>query len=267
MGMPPDDVEPSDLFLKLLERPKPSCTFPFPRTDESGDPVFDVRVFVLNERELGECKMAVRKWGKEKLKDGTGIIAEMDKDTLGDRLAKEILARSVHENKQIPNTEDMPGGPRYKRLFVNADSIDELTADEMAMLYGAYLTTQQKYGPLDDSFQSDAEVNEWVKRLKEGGGHFLLSLLQSHQRDALLLKLVERVSTTSSLLLSSPLENFPESWESLLEAYLAGIDSSTELAAESTDYQSETETKRVITKEEALAAAREVRRVSKVIPD
>lgn len=245
----PPDIEPSELFLKLLERPKPSAVFPFPRTDDHGEPVFDVRVFVLNERELGECKMAARRWGQEKLKDGVGIIAEMDKDSLGDRLAKEILARSVHEDRVIGGTDDMVGGPKYHRMFAGADDIDELTADELALLYGAYRTAQQHFGPTDHSFEDEGEVNSWIAKLQEGGGHFLLSLLQSHQRDALLLRVVQRATNTYSVIEATikalEMDSLPPSLEKLLEyiqeTWLVGIDSSTSLAAEYTDSQSKIE--------------------------
>jgi hypothetical protein len=263
MASPPSNVEPSELFLKLLERPKPSAVYPFPRT-ENGKPVFDVRVFVLNEQELGECKDAVRRWGQEHLKGGVGVIAEMDKDILGDRLAKEVLSRSVHHDIAIPGTDDMPDGPRYKRLFRGADDIDKLTSTEMALLYGAYLSTQVAFGPVDHSFESQQEVSEWVRRLQEGGGRFLLGLLQSHQLVALATSLAKRVHDTCTILQTSPRESWPTSLESLLETWQAGTVSSTEPVAESTDSRSEPASEpKLITPEMAMAAARQVRNLSK----
>jgi hypothetical protein len=273
MGLPPEDIEPDDLFLQLQARPKPSMVFPFPWMvrDSKGreESVGNVRIFVLNDEELGEVFFAVRRWAAEKLKDGVGIIAEMDKDMLGDRRAKEILARAVHRDQMISGTEDADGGPRYKRLFVNADSLRVLTATELELLFGSYLVAQLKFGPTDSSFQDDREVNAWVNRLAEGGANFLLALLQSHQRDALLLSLVQRESTLSSILQTyfegqktdSQLSSLLRSLESLHADWHAGIASSTEPAAESTETPSDDD--RVITPEEAMAAAREMRKLSR----
>lgn len=273
MARPPTDIDASELFLRLQERPKPSAVFPFPHTvaDSTGkkNSIGDVRIFVLDDDELTDVAFAVRRWGQEKLKDGVGVIAEMDKDTLGDRRAKEILARAVHEDQVIGGTEDMPGGPKYKRMFVNADSLGILTATELELLFGAYLVTQIQFGPTDASFQDDREVNEWVNRLKEGGGRFLLALLQSHQRDDLLLSLIQRLADTSQVLqeyfegskTDSQLSNLLKSLEFLHTSWRAGIDYYTEHAVPSTETQSDVD--RIITQEDALAAAMKVRQLSK----
>jgi hypothetical protein len=182
----------------------------------------------------------------------------MDEQILGDRTAKELLAECIFEDRAIGENSS---GKVYRRLFAGADDVGALTSDEIASLYGAYLLTQMRFGPTDATFSDPAEVNEWVARLAEGARPFVLSLLQSHQRDALLLSLVDRVSTISRLLVSQP-ESLPESLESIRLTWQVGTDSSTSPAADSTRSQSEPE--HVISPEEAMAAAKAIRDKSRI---
>lgn len=249
MAGPPDGVEPSELFLKLLERPAPNEPFPYPRLGDDGEPVFNVRIFVLPDRDLVAAKLSARKWLAKQAADQHSSVREYDEQMIGDRVAKELLFRSVREDKVIPGSDP----PQYKFLFGSADDVERLPSDEIGCLYGAYLILQQMYGPTDASFQSDAEVNEWVERLKKGGGRFLLPLLQSHQRDALLMSLVDREWSLRQALTSPP-ESLPKSLESIRATSLAGIDSSSTPAADSTPSPSDEEG---ITPERAMQMARD----------
>lgn len=251
MSLPPDDVDPADLFLKLTKR-RPSEVWPFPRLSDDGEPMFETRIFVLSDNELVEAKMAARKWAAERLKDASGVLAEFDKDLLGDRTAKEILVRSVHQNRTISGGD--PDDPRYRRLFAKVEDIGELTADEWSTLYGQYIWTQRRFGPVDATFDSEAEVNAWVARLEEAGrnGFLLLSLLQSHQRDALVLSLVSRASSALKALQGCPPENLHPSLASLLETWLDGTGSSSTPVAESGSSPAE----ETISAERALDAAK-----------
>lgn len=260
MPKPFQEVAPSELFLKLLERPAPNEVYPFPRMGDDGEPVFNVRVFVLAEKTLEVCRLRARKWLLEKAKESAAATQLLDEHTIGDRLVKECIAEAVHEDRVISGTDDW-ATPRYRRLFRGADDVGELTADEVAALYGAYLMTQLKFGPTDATFTDEREVNEWVGRLSDGARPFALPLLQSHQRDALLLSLVQRSSTLSKILLSPP-ESWQTSLESLRTSWKLDTVSSSSPAVESTPSSAEPE--RVITKEEAIAAARAMRKASRL---
>lgn len=252
---PPENVEPSELFLKLLEKPAPSEVFPFPRTGDDGEPLFNVRIFVLKEKQLESCKLRARKWLLEKAKDQHAAAQSLDDQTIGDRICKELIAEAVHQDERIPGTAE--DKPRYIRLFRGAEDVGELTSDEIAALYGAYLLLQHSYGPTDTSFQTQEEINEWIARLEDGARPFALSLLRSHQRDALLLSLAGRVGAILQIL-TSPQETWLESLESIQETWHAGIDSSTPPVADSAPSLAED----IITPEEAMEAARRIQRLS-----
>jgi hypothetical protein len=125
--------------------------------------------------------------------------------------------------------------PRYRRLFTSAEQVGEVcTADEAHALFTAYLLTQRRYGPYEATFQDEAEVNEWIRRLEEGGRELpLLSQLGSHQRDALLLCLVSRAYTLSQIL-ECPSEELPTLLESIPETWRCGTSWPTGPASEST---------------------------------
>lgn len=266
MARPPTDIEPSELFLKLLERPAPSDTFDFPRRDDNGKPLFAVRVFVLREKTLEICKIRARRWFLEKTKEDPASVRVLDEASLGDRVSKELLVESIHEDRLIYGSEDH-GTPRYHKLFRSADDVGELTADEVGALFGAYMLTQLRFGPTDGTFESEGEINEWVERLKKGARPLALTLLLSHQRDALLLSLVQRNYTVSKIL-NSPPETWQKSLELLHTSWQLGTPSSSELVADSTPSLSEDEVaekkeaSRIITQEEAMEAARTLRRQS-----
>ncbi len=250
--------------MKLLERPAPSDVFAFPRTDEHGEPVFNVRVFVLPEKKLEACKLRARKWLVERVaKEGADVAKELDAETIGDRVSKELIAEAVHEDRLVYGSDET-GKPRYHRMFRNADDVGELTGDEVGALFGAYLLTQMQFGPTDVVFSEPAAVNEWVGRLQEGSRPFVLPLLQSHQRDALLLSLTDRVSAVLRIL-NSPPESWQTSLESLRTSWQAGTASYSKPAAESTHTpDDDAPAREVITKEAAMEAAKALRKQSRI---
>lgn len=228
MAKPPE-VPANELFAKLLERPAPSEVAPFPRLDENGDPLFDVRIFVLTQNEREAAMAAARKRVKELIGDDSLPGLSLD-EMLGDQTAKELLARAVHQDQLIPNQQENEP-PRYARLFANAHDVGRLTSDEVACLFGAYLLVQRKYGPVESSFESEREINAWVERLAEGANSFPLALLQSHQRDTLLGLLAQRLWLVCQTLTSRQSDS-DESLASLLGDWLSGTSLSTEPAAE-----------------------------------
>jgi hypothetical protein len=131
--------------------------------------------------------------------------------------------------------------------------VRKLTADEITALFGAYLLVQHNYGP-NAGVMDEAEVNAWVERLEAGASNLPLSQLDSHQLVDLCMFLARR-SYTFSQVLSSQRQSLPISWESIPESWAFGTSSSSELAA---DGAHSPEDDRVITAEEAMAAAKKM---------
>lgn len=255
---PPTDINPSELFQRLRERPAPSDVFAFPRCGDDGEPLFDVRIFVLTDAKLEVCRRRGRAWLAEETKgdsETSRAVTAFDEQRLGDRLARELLAEAVFEDRIIG---EGPSGPVYVRLFRNANDVSELTEDEIGALYGAYLLTQVRFGPTNAVFADQRDVNAWVERLASGARPFLLTLLQSHQRDELLLSLAQRASSIASILATPP-ENWQTSLESLRTNWRLGTDSSTPPVVDASPSPDESE---VITKERAMEIARTLRRSS-----
>jgi hypothetical protein len=226
---PPSDVSARDLFLKLTERPAPSVLMPFPRTGDDGDPVFDVRVFVLPQEAHDRARMAAHEsLAARGVKEVPGLttLAEIQDDAV----ARELVYLSVHEPDPVPDSDP----PKYRRLFRSAKQVGELcTSDEVHALFTAYLLAQRQFGPYEASFQDEDEVSAWVKRLEEGGRSLpLLSQLASHQRDALLLSLAQRAYTLS-LILECPSAELQTHLESIPQAWACGTCSRTGPVAES----------------------------------
>ncbi|MDD5305198.1 MAG: hypothetical protein PHS14_19025 [Elusimicrobia bacterium] len=257
---PPTNIEPHELFQKLRERPAPSDVYAFPRRGEDGEPLFSVRIFVLSDARLQVCRDRARKWLVERTKDTSDAVQAFDAHQMGDRLAKELLAESVFEDLMIGESSS---GPVYKRIFRDATDVCELTSDEIAALYGAYLYTQVSFGPTEATFADPAETMAWVNKLTEGARPFALTLLVSHQRDELLLSLARLVSSLSKILASPP-ESWAQSLESLRETWRLGIDSSTSPAAGSSPSPDDESEPKLITREAAMLAAETIRRQSRL---
>jgi hypothetical protein len=192
--------------------------------------VFNVRVFVLPQEAHDRARLlALESLASKGIKEVPGLtmVAEIQDDAV----ARELVALAVHE----PDPVDESDPPRYRRLFKNSKQVAELcTSDEVHALFTAYLLAQRQFGPYEASFKDEDEVSAWVKRLEEGGRLLpLLSPLASHQRDALLLSLVQRAYTLSRIM-DSPLERWPSLLESIPSTWVCGISSSTGPAAEST---------------------------------
>lgn len=210
--MPPKDVEPSALFLKLLE-PLPSEVVDFPRKGADGKPIDQIRIAVLPHEAHNKARIAAhetlrgKNYTAEDLKSGT--LAEV----LGDETAKELLAMACFQvNSQF---DDDNGNPIYGRIFTDARSLDVLQADEVAVLFNTYLLIQHKYGPL----VTDPDVDHWVKLLKEGGREFPLSSMALPDLAELTFSCAERVYSLY-LLLHSHRESLPSSLAADLEGFL-----------------------------------------------
>lgn len=236
---PPEDVSPSELFLKLSE-PLPTEVIDFPRKDRYGNPLGKVRIKVLTMEDHNRARIQAQKALKQSVA-GFGIEAldkgDMDspavREVLGDLVAHEILCMAcVTDTPQFEATDERPAV--YGRIFKTpADLRRALTADETLTLFEAYRLVQYKWGPFELLADDEGDVDAWVKRLEEGARSFPLLALSLPQLHQLTSSLAARISTLSRILVSQ-WDSLPPSLASQLEDYCLDIGSSGELAGAST---------------------------------
>ena len=175
MSGPPADISPTDLWLKLSARERPSKVVDFPRKGEDGNPVGQLRIRVLTQEEQMVCASAAEKIAREHLKDSK-------KDELGyerlysDAFCVEVLFRACRDVADIGRA--LFPSPKHLR--------GALTTEECSMLFQHYLTVSVELGPTALTM-SDEEFEAWVSRLAEGGSAFPFDLLSSDLQRLLIL--------------------------------------------------------------------------------
>lgn len=229
MPGPPDNVEARELWLKLNEAPAPSEIVDFPRRGSDGKPISRIRIQVLSMASHDEARMlAHQRLAKQGVKPDDTNTSVLLQEVLGDAVAREILAMSCVTVKPIHGDDEDTVKPTYGRLFVDAESLRQmLTPDEVTVLFNSYLLVQEKYGPIETTVASEAEINAWVTRLAEGGSQVPLAATSSVSLAGLCLSLALRVSTLSELL-RAQWESLPDGLASSLDDLLTGTGSSGE---------------------------------------
>ncbi len=213
---PPKDIAPSELFLKLTETPAPSEVIDFPRRDANGNWVGKIRITVLPHEKHDAARIDANKRLREKGFSADDLAGLTMREVLGDAVAKELLAMACVTSE--PQLNDENGQPIYGRIFRSAKDLDKLRADEIAVLYNAYLLTQQKYGP----YPNDPDVELWIKKLMEGGQAFPFLYLSSPDLVNLASSFAERVWSMSRVL-ESQWAQLPASLQSDLAKFSLGI--------------------------------------------
>jgi hypothetical protein len=202
MSLPPADIEPSKLWLKLQEMPRPSKVVDFPRTDADGNPVEKLAMWVLTQEEQMICSAAAEKFTREHLKDAR--VGEMGYDAIyTNAAAVEILFRACR------NHEDLS-----RPAFPTPKALRSLPQNEVGVLFDNYLTVQLELGPIVANM-SEEELNAWITRIGEGGSAFPFdSLSWEMQRIlALTMALRLRASRTDTSSAGSPQGEEPTSAE------------------------------------------------------
>lgn len=212
---PPKDVEPSELFLKLSSSVRPSEVIDFPRRDIAGQAFDRIRMQVLSSIEHDEARfraLATLKAKEMKPEDmGTPLVRAI----AGDATARELIAMSALTEQSYGGTPDKP---IYGRIFRHAADVSVLSADEVLVLFNAYVLVQHKYGPFERNITSKEEQDAWVARLGEGASEFPLLELALPQLAGLTLSLAQRLYT-----LSRTLESQSASLPSTLVAQLESL--------------------------------------------
>ncbi len=243
---PPEDVEPTELWLKLCEA-LPSEVVDFPRKNKDGKPIGKIRIQVLRMEDHNKARMRATKALKETAKD-SGIREDFDKnemesdairEVLGDLIAHELLCMACFSDKES-GIVDSEGNPVYAKVFATPYHIrSKLTADETLVLFNAYRLVQYKYGPLEKYVDSDEDLEAWIQRLKEGGSAFPLSVLPLPQLAELTYSLSEKISSLCQIL-ASQLSNLPPTLVSDLRNCFTGTSLFGEPLNESTRILGET---------------------------
>lgn len=251
--LPPNDVTASELFLKLMEKPRPSVVVDFPRIDHvSGKPIAQVRVTVLSHEQHDHARRAAHAALKQKGYSNEDLQSPIFAEITGDAVARELLARATVEVNPIPGSD--PDKPSYARIFRDADDLSKaLSADELMLLFNYYLHAQYKFGPMDKWLDAD-EVDAWVYRLSQGAGEHSFLALSSVRQVGLLQSLVERISGIYQLLASRS-ESLPSSLRSDLESFSTAIFSSFVPPADTTEISTASSPDEPITLEQAMRTA------------
>ncbi len=192
MAGPPKDIAPSELFLKLLECPRPTEVINYPRKDPAtGEAIGKIRIQVLTQEEHDRARIAAHRTMKAQGFDKDDLAGATMQEVLGDSVARELLAMACLMADGVELEDDKQ---TYGRVFRDAGDLKKLGSDEIAVLFNAYMLVQAKYGPFESSVSSAADVDAWVTRLMEGGSSFLLLQLPLPALVELTWLLAQRVS-------------------------------------------------------------------------
>lgn len=217
--MPPADEQPSALFSKLLEMPRPTQVIDFPRKDEQGNPVGTVRIQILTAKEHDQARELAHNALKKRGYDKEDMSAPAIREVLGDAIAKELIAMACLSEQNYGESDR----PLYKREFRNSADLEKagIRADELLILFNAYQLVQNKYGPIERNL-SEADIDSWIVRLQEGAAEFPLLNLALPQLVLLVQSLAQRHFTLCSTM-ASRLSSLPNTLVALLEPFLTGI--------------------------------------------
>lgn len=199
MAGPPPNVEPTELWLRLTQRPRPFTVIDFPPSKLPGgkptDPIGKVAIRVLTEHELHECMANAQRAAKEYLKGDT----DAKQGNLGyeDIYRNELTFELIYNCCRDPNDINRPVflHPKLTRKF--------LTTDELAVLLDAYHLFRSESGPIISEMTVE-EMDAWIAKLREGGSRVPLARLSGEAKSDLILYLLEKLSTLTGSAGSPP---------------------------------------------------------------
>lgn len=198
--MPPKDIEPAALWLKVIARPRPHELVDFPRLDENGKPLGQIAIRVLTQEEQANAaaealKTTRRKMGEDSTKPVPGEDGDAFQNVYGNIAACEVLQRACRNPEDLERPFFPSSGEMRKHLSV----------DEIGVLMASYHEVQARLGPIMATMTDD-EYKAWVETLAKGAAVFPLARLSWPERTALMRRLACDLWTswTSSSSPSSP---------------------------------------------------------------
>lgn len=175
-NMPPENIDASDLWLALMELPRPHRIVPYPRSKPDGTPVGELAIWPLTQEEQMACNAEADRFTKKLLQDPQ----QKDQANLGyhhtytNEVAVQVVWRACRNAKDISR----PAFPSPSLLR------SKLSTDEVGVLFNHYCTIAAEVGPIVASM-SKAEQEGWILRLQEGGSTFPFDTLSWEAQRAL----------------------------------------------------------------------------------
>lgn len=173
MAGPPDNIEPSALWLALTAVPRPHRVVDLPRAfPATGKPVGQIAIWPLTQEEQMICTAEADRFVKQVLKDSQ----KKDEANLGyahlfsNENAVQILFRACRDASNAPDSLKLTAFPSTKGMR------QEFTADEISTLFEMYITVQLEVGPIV-AYQTEDEMEAWIRRIEEGGSALPFDLL------------------------------------------------------------------------------------------
>lgn len=178
-GEPLPDLSPAELVVMLASRDPASDIVDFPINnqlvlDRAGKPVERIRMCILKAREKIQCKTEASRLVRAQFKadyrrDPTAddMSAFDMQNQYDDLFACELLVRACRSEKRINGADQRAV---YAAIFESsAWLIDNLTSDEIGILFQLYLTTELKVGAREQVLDDDPiTLKRWVDKLKQG---------------------------------------------------------------------------------------------------
>jgi hypothetical protein len=186
MSGPPKDTPPAELWLKLTERPRPTCEFQFPGPGVNGEPLPKAKIVILYEAELHACRANATKVARELVGDA---------GRLGD-LGYEEIYRNEMASQMVALCLRAHDNPTFF-VFPSPKSVrQKLTTDEVAAVASAYTQFRIESGPMVSEL-SPAELDAWFKVSMEGASRVPFSVLSGEALIDYVMYLVSKIKSLS----------------------------------------------------------------------
>lgn len=177
-GAPLPDKSPEELVLMLASREPAGAVVDFPVNqlvlDALGKPVQRIRMCILKASQKVQAKTEAGRLLRAQFKNDYGHFPTADElaafdmqRQFDDLLACEILVRACRTEKRI-NSDDRPAV--YGAIFESAAwMLDNMTSDELGILFQKYIVTEIEHGAREQVFSDDpATLSRWVEKCKRG---------------------------------------------------------------------------------------------------
>lgn len=174
---PPDTLTAEELVHHLSHRPAPEKVSDLPEMMHlAGEPYKKIKIVIPPDSADTSARFDALTYVRSELKKrlkrevvSDDLEPEIVKNLVGDRCAKEMLARVLFAPGDYGTLGDSDK-PIMKRIFASADHIEQtLHPDEIRILFDIFVRIRHELGPRPSVLTQDkAVLQEWIDRLKEG---------------------------------------------------------------------------------------------------